>query len=68
MNGKLICQILIITILVGTLFRNLYSDIHGIRSRDAGGFRGVVISIFVFVLMVLVYYKAGLFPDLISGQ
>ncbi len=56
-----VCQGLIVINLLAGVLLTLYRDVNGRKAEDPAGFRGVVVTLIVFVLMAAVYLGAGVF-------
>lgn len=59
-----IYQILITVFLIIGFFATIYWDIEGRAAREPAGFKGVVVTIILYAVIFLLYYKAGLFSTL----
>lgn len=55
----IVCQFIILILLVLNLICNLWTDFHGRKAREAGGFAGAVGSLVVFAFALWLYKSAG---------
>lgn len=62
---KLTCQIILTALLTVGFFATLHRDVNGRKSLEPSGFSGIVATIVVNALVILMFWKAGLFSELI---
>jgi len=57
------CQLVVIAICVINFFGLLYTDFHGRKTKEPGGFAGAISTVIVSLAMAALFWGAGAFSE-----
>lgn len=61
---KLFCQWTLLALTFASVLYNLYTDFHGRKQKEPGGFQGAVITLIGMAVLLFIYKTAGAFSEI----